>query len=111
MVLYRYRVLAELLEQGTRSTLIIPTHAPVPVVASAPAAQMLQPAAIAAAAATAAGPRPLLEVDAVRALGVNPSTALQHPGFYYYVAARATERRRANFLAAVDGEVRLSPSL
>ncbi|TFY76432.1 hypothetical protein EWM64_g7579, partial [Hericium alpestre] len=39
-----------------------------------------------------------LEVDALRMLGLNPSHALQHPGFYYYMAAQATEKRRARFL-------------
>ena len=37
----------------------------------------------------------------VRALGVNPSSALQHPGFYYYVAAHCTEMRRARFMDAL----------
>lgn len=35
----------------------------------------------------------------MRVLGLNPANALQHPGFYYYAAAQATERRRAQFLA------------
>jgi hypothetical protein len=35
----------------------------------------------------------------LRVLGLNPANALQHPGYYYYAAAQATERRRAQFLA------------
>ncbi|KZS99569.1 uncharacterized protein LAESUDRAFT_765393 [Laetiporus sulphureus 93-53] len=30
----------------------------------------------------------------------------QHPGFYYYMAARCTERRRERFLAALDAEAK-----
>jgi hypothetical protein len=49
--------------------------------------------------APATAPVGLSELDALRVMGLNPTNALQHPGFYYYVAAQATERRRANFLA------------
>ncbi|TFK50937.1 hypothetical protein OE88DRAFT_1726063 [Heliocybe sulcata] len=85
----QYRILAELLEQGTRSTLKIPTHR-LPAVAAAQ--------------------RPGVEVDAMRALGMNPSHALQHPGFYYYTAARRTERRRERFLAvSEDDATRMAP--
>jgi len=38
----------------------------------------------------------------LRVLGLNPANALQHPGFYYYVAAQATERRQARFLAILE---------
>ncbi len=41
----------------------------------------------------------------MRVLGINPNQALQHPGFYYYMAARCTERRRERFLAALESEV------
>lgn len=47
-----------------------------------------------------------LEVDTMRSLGVNPSHTLQHPGFYYYMAAKCTEMRRIRFLAVVEAEVR-----
>lgn len=46
-----------------------------------------------------------LEVEAMRSLGINPSHALQHPGFYYYMAAKCTEMRRERFLAAAEAEV------
>lgn len=39
-------------------------------------------------------------MDAVRTFGLNPSHALQHPGHYYYMAARCTEARRERFLAS-----------
>lgn len=48
---------------------------------------------------------PGVEYDAMRSLGLNPSHALQHPGFYYYVAARCTEMRRSRFMAALNGDV------
>jgi trafficking protein particle complex subunit 11 len=47
-------------------------------------------------------PSGLAERDALRVLGLNPANALQHPGFYYYMAAQATERRRAQFLAILS---------
>ena len=81
----QYRVFAELIEQGTAMSLTIPTHLPVPAPAST---------------------QPQQEIDALRALGMNPSTALMHPGFYYYVAAECTERRRERFLTALENEVR-----
>ena len=87
----RHRVFAELLEQGTRSTLKIPSPYPSPAPsAAAMAAQALE--------ATQMG------LDAMRVLGLNPNQALQHPGFYYYMAARCTERRRERFLSALDGD-------
>jgi len=76
----RYRAFAELLEHGTGSALILPSHKP----------------------ASAAAPVGVTELDALRALGLNPANALQHPGFYYYMAAQATERRRAHFLAMLE---------
>jgi hypothetical protein len=79
----RYRAFAELLEHGTSLTLTLPIHKPaLPTPATAPV-----------------GPT---ELDALRALGLNPANALQHPGFYYYMAAQATERRRAQFLAMLE---------
>jgi hypothetical protein len=83
LIITRYRAFAELLERGTGSTLILPIHKPaLPVPAPAPVG--------------------LTELDALRVLGLNPANALQHPGFYYYIAAQATERRRAKFLAILE---------
>jgi hypothetical protein len=47
----------------------------------------------------------------MKALGINPNHALQHPGFYYYLAARCTEMRRSRFLAALETEVNALPSV
>ncbi|KII95624.1 hypothetical protein PLICRDRAFT_662357 [Plicaturopsis crispa FD-325 SS-3] len=85
----QHRVLAELLEQGTYSTLVIPTHLPITP---------------ASAQALARSSGSVLEADSLRALGLNPSHALQHPGFYYYMAARCTETRRERFIAAAESE-------
>ncbi|KAF9243228.1 Foie gras liver health family 1-domain-containing protein [Melanogaster broomeanus] len=72
----RHRALAELLEQGSRSSLTFPSHTPASRASGASLASALGP-----------GGAPL-NLDAVRTLGLNPSHALQHPGHYYYMAAR-----------------------
>lgn len=77
----QHRVLAELLEQGSNSSLTFPTNSPSSLTASV----------------TSSGTP--VELDAVRAFGLNPNHALQHPGHYYYMAARCTEARRERFLA------------
>lgn len=93
----RHRLFAELLEQGIRSTLKIPVHLPSLTSLNASALTVLDTSNPRGAGA--------LEVDAMRMLGLNPYQALQHPGFYYYMAARCTERRRQRFLDAVELEV------
>ncbi|THV06232.1 hypothetical protein K435DRAFT_773423 [Dendrothele bispora CBS 962.96] len=93
----QHRILAELLEQGTRSTLTIPIHAP--VVSSSALANASEKGSLASR-----GALPGMELDAMRSLGINPSQALQHPGYYYYMAARCTEARRARFLVALQAE-------
>ncbi|KAJ3553164.1 hypothetical protein NM688_g3760 [Phlebia brevispora] len=85
----QHRIFAELLEQGVRSTLKIPTHLP-SVKTNAPPQPPLD------------AQRNVLELDSMRVLGLNPTQALQHPGFYYYMAARCTENRRMRFLQAVE---------
>ncbi|KAG5219790.1 Trafficking protein particle complex [Salix suchowensis] len=51
-----------------------------------------------------------VEYDALRSLGLNPSHALQHPGFYYYMAAKCTELRRDKFQTALEAEVNFPSS-
>ncbi|KAG2112115.1 Foie gras liver health family 1-domain-containing protein [Suillus clintonianus] len=77
----QHRVLAELLEQGSNSSLMFPTNSP---------------HSLTAGMSSTSTP---VELDTVRALGLNPSHALQHPGHYYFMAARCTEARRERFLA------------
>ena len=77
--------MAELLEHGMRSTLVLPTHRP---------SLLETPITI-----------PSQQSDALTSLGLNPTQALQHPAFYYYTSARYTERRREMFVAALELEV------
>ncbi|KAF9022277.1 hypothetical protein BDZ89DRAFT_208493 [Hymenopellis radicata] len=95
----QYRILSELMEQGTHSSLIIPSHQPV---AFTNALNSLLSSSSPQAASR--GSTPALEIDGLRSLGLNPSHALQHPGFYYYMAARCTEMRRERFLATLEAE-------
>ncbi|KAJ7350608.1 Gryzun, putative trafficking through golgi-domain-containing protein [Mycena albidolilacea] len=92
----QHRILAELLEHGTQSKLIIPDHRP-------PNPSLVAASQRAAAAVPAPGSS-TLEIEAMRTMGVNPSHALQHPGYYYYMAAKCTEARRERFLAAAEAE-------
>ncbi|KAG6879137.1 hypothetical protein C0992_004954 [Termitomyces sp. T32_za158] len=89
----QYRVLAELLEQGTRSTLVIPTHRP----KFPPVVSQNTGGGKALIAST-------LETETIRSMGVNPRHALQHSGFYYVLAAKCTEIRRERFLAHLEME-------
>ena len=77
--------MAELLEHGTRSTLVLPTHRP---------SLLETPITM-----------PSQQSDALTSLGLNPAHALQHPAFYYYTCARYTEKRREMFMAALELEV------
>jgi hypothetical protein len=85
----QHRVFAELLEQGTKSgVLVIPDHTPQRAKASGPG--------------VTAGDN---DNAMVSSLGLNPSHALQHPGFYYFMAARCSEFRRERFLLSIKAEV------
>ena len=77
--------MAELLENGMRSTLVLPVHRP---------SLLETPITM-----------PSQQTDALTSLGINPAHALQHPAFYYYTAARYTEKRREMFVAALELEV------
>ncbi|KAJ6589938.1 Gryzun, putative trafficking through golgi-domain-containing protein [Mycena vulgaris] len=93
----QHRILAELLEHGTQSKLVIPDHRPV------------NPALVASQRSSVAVPNSTLEIEAMRTMGINPSHALQHPGYYYYMAAKCTEARRERFLATADAEASQKP--
>ncbi|KAK7057624.1 Gryzun, putative trafficking through golgi-domain-containing protein [Favolaschia claudopus] len=88
----QHRILAELLEHGIQSKLVIPDHRPVNTLLP----QTPRP--------SAPPPSSALEVETLRTMGINPSHALQHPGYYYYMAAKCTEARRERFLAAAEAE-------
>lgn len=85
----QYRIFAELVEQGTQSALVIPTHEPF----KAPVPPTLD------------GPRLSLSSRPNTSFGlINPSHVLHHPGFYFYMAAKCTEHRRERFLAIAKAE-------
>jgi trafficking protein particle complex subunit 11 len=77
--------MAELLEHGIRTTLVLPIHRPT---------SLETPITM-----------PSQQSDALTSLGLNPAQALQHPAFYYYASARYTEKRREMFMAALELEV------
>ncbi|KAF8160473.1 Gryzun, putative trafficking through golgi-domain-containing protein [Mycena galopus ATCC 62051] len=84
-------ILAELLEHGTQSKLVIPDRRPV------------NPALVAATMRSSVTvPSSALEIEAMRMMGINPSHALQHLGYYYYMAAKCTAARRERFLVAAE---------
>ncbi|KAK2463095.1 hypothetical protein APHAL10511_004750 [Amanita phalloides] len=97
----QYRALAELLEQGLRSTLKIPPYKPPALTGNA----SLVAAVIRGSSAHS------LEMNALRSLGLNPSHTLQHPGFYYYMASRCTELRKEKFQTTVEAELNQRPIL
>lgn len=93
----QHRILAELLDQGARINLAFPNLQPLVNAGLLNGPPPIQ---------SALGPRNTLEVESIRSLGLNPGQALQHPGFYYYMAAKCTELRRERFLLSVEQEVR-----
>lgn len=83
----QYRILAELLEIALRGGLRLPRTTP-----------------------QSAEDRPAtLPTDTPETLGLNPSTVLQHPGFYYFKAAAATQERLKRFKIIEDAET-IQPS-
>ncbi|KDQ13969.1 hypothetical protein BOTBODRAFT_110665 [Botryobasidium botryosum FD-172 SS1] len=78
----QYRILAEVLEQALRSGLRLPTHT-----TSAPPS-LASPAAL----------------DGTRNLGINPSTILHHPGYYFYAAAICTQQRRSRYMEVLQSD-------
>jgi hypothetical protein len=85
-------VLAELIDQGLRSTLVLPSHAYKPsktLLANIDLDPLLQKSQSLSSSGS----------------GLNPIHAMLHSGYYYYAAARCAERRRRRFLAALQAEV------
>lgn len=104
ILIRRHRILAELIEQGTRTALTIPTH--LPVVTSSALNSALATNSLSSLTGTLSGKVGITaDLDGLRSFGLNPTHALQHPGFYYYMAAQCTEVRRERFLAALEVEV------
>ncbi len=91
----RYRVFAELLEQGTLSVppLTIPT-----VIPTSASTAVAATGAAATAGSTTLAPSVGHNSFGIGVGSINPSTHLMHPGFYYAAAATCAEKRRARFL-------------
>jgi len=47
-------------------------------------------------------------LDVKKSLGINPTATLQHSGFYYVLAAQATEMRRLKYKAALKSDALVS---
>ncbi|KAG8739213.1 hypothetical protein FRC10_005870 [Ceratobasidium sp. 414] len=95
----QHRILAELLEQGLRNGLRIPSLAPSPL----PHTLTPVPAVVDPSASVAGLPQPAPGQGVIPVSpGHNPSLSLQHPGFYYYIAAGCSVQRLARFKAITD---------
>ncbi|KAG8930220.1 hypothetical protein FRC01_003141 [Tulasnella sp. 417] len=93
----QYRILAELLELAVRAGYKLPTST--------------IPPGVPGTRPTGTGsPAPNQQNDP-RALGMNPSQALQHPGYFYYLSATCTLQRYERFITAVQQEERQPGSL
>ncbi|KAG8933795.1 hypothetical protein FRC00_012791, partial [Tulasnella sp. 408] len=93
----QYRILAELLELAVRAGYKLPT----PTI----------PPSLPGGRPTGTGsPAPNQQNDP-RALGINPSHALQHPGYFYYLSATCTLQRYERFITALHQEERQPGSL
>ncbi|KAG8955611.1 hypothetical protein FRC04_007602 [Tulasnella sp. 424] len=93
----QYRILAELLELAVRAGYKLP-NATIP-----PSLLGIRPPG-------ANSPSPNQQSDS-KALGINPSHVLQHPGYFYYLSATCTLLRYERFLTAVQQEERQPGSL
>ncbi|KAG9089857.1 hypothetical protein FRC07_012245, partial [Ceratobasidium sp. 392] len=97
-----HRILAELLEYGLRNGLPIPSLAPSPT--SLALTPVPNPSAsVASLPQPVPGQGPTVSTPSFS--GHNPSLALQHPGFYYYVAAGCSVQRLARFKAVLESEI------
>lgn len=124
----RHRIFAELLEHGLRNGLHIPSLAPPPLPHALPhsASTTLTPSTSDPSASTTLKPtlspatsNPLAPtlapgltspvagqgINAALSSGQNPTLALQHPGFYYYIAAGCSQQRLSRFKAVLEAEV------
>ncbi|KAG9086628.1 hypothetical protein FRC06_003000 [Ceratobasidium sp. 370] len=98
----QHRIFAELLEHGLRNGLQIPSLAP----SSLPPAPTPVPAVVDPSASVAGLPQPASGQGVnIAPPGHNPSLMLQHPGFYYYVAAGCSVQRLARFKTVLEAEI------
>ncbi|KAG9084046.1 hypothetical protein FS749_005537, partial [Ceratobasidium sp. UAMH 11750] len=98
----QHRIFAELFEHGLRNGLRIPSLAP----SSPPPALTPVPVVVDPSASVTGLPQPTPDPGAnVASSGHNPSLSLQHPGFYYYIAAGCSVQRLARFKAVLEAEI------
>ncbi|KAH7329744.1 Foie gras liver health family 1-domain-containing protein [Rhizoctonia solani] len=116
----QHRIFAELLEHGLRNGLQIPSLAPPPLPHSLPSHPSSSPLGHAAKASISPSPTPApglshsglsqptpgAGVNAALSSGLNPALVLQHPGFYYYIAAGCSYERLARFKTVLEAETR-----
>ncbi|KAG9008676.1 hypothetical protein FRB90_008778 [Tulasnella sp. 427] len=93
----QYRILAELLELAIRAGYKLPIPTTPPPLPGTRATGI-----------SSAAPN---QQNDPKNLGTNPAHVLQHPGYFYYLAATCTQQRYERFLAAVQQEERQPGSL
>ncbi|CAE6461506.1 unnamed protein product [Rhizoctonia solani] len=114
----QHRIFAELLEHGLRSGLQIHSLAPPPLPHSLPpqssslghaSKASISPSPTPAPGQSHSGlsqPTPGAGVNAALSSGLNPALVLQHPGFYYYIAAGCSRERLIRFKTVLEAETR-----
>ncbi|GAB1526652.1 hypothetical protein RhiTH_009824 [Rhizoctonia solani] len=113
------QIFAELLEHGLRSGLQIHSLAPPPLPHTLPSQSSsslghaskpsISPSPTPAPAQSNSGlsqPIPGAGVNAALSSGINPALVLQHPGFYYYVAAGCSRERLMRFKTVLEAETK-----
>ncbi|KAG8690818.1 hypothetical protein FRC11_008923 [Ceratobasidium sp. 423] len=116
----QHRIFAELLEHGLRNGLQIHSLAPPPLPHSLPShpsssslghtsKASISPSPTPTPSQSHSGlsqPTPGAGVNAALSSGLNPALVLQHPGFYYYIAAGCSHERLVRFKAVLEAETR-----
>ncbi|EUC61804.1 glutathione transferase omega-1 [Rhizoctonia solani AG-3 Rhs1AP] len=116
----QHRIFAELLEHGLRNGLQIHSLAPPPLPHSLPSHPPPSPLGHSSKASISPSPTPTpgqshlglsqptpgAGVNAALSSGLNPALVLQHPGFYYYIAAGCSHERLVRFKAVLEAETR-----
>ncbi|KAJ1300005.1 hypothetical protein OPQ81_011839 [Rhizoctonia solani] len=116
----QHRIFAELLEHGLRNGLQIHSLAPPPLPHSLPSQPQstslghasrpsISPSPTPTPGQPLSGlshPTPGAGVNAALSSGLNPALVLQHPGFYYYIAAGCSRERLVRFKSVLEAETR-----
>ncbi|KAB5589557.1 Glutathione transferase omega-1 [Ceratobasidium theobromae] len=110
----QHRIFAELLEHGLRNGLHIqalaPSALPQPVPGPAPVpGHASKPSVSPSPTPTPLPGQPqssVVNLGTAGSSGQNPSLVLQHPGFYYYIAAGCSRERLVRFKTVLEAETR-----